>query len=142
MRLKLLSAAILVSSLIACGGGGTETTVAVAPDTTTPDTSAPDTSTEPPITMVEVPQDFDFSNFQTLALTFTVPGDLVGQIDYKIAGSWDGQLQDLYIGRGFAGQERTVDINIPTALDSVRIEYMAFDKASGTAQVKIEEVNI
>jgi len=141
MRLKLLSAAILVSSLIACGGGGTETTTVVTPDKTTPDTTSPDT-TEPPITDIEVPQDFDFSNFQTLALTFTVPGDLVGQIDYKIAGSWNGQLQDLYIGRGFAGQERTVDINIPTALDSVRIEYMAFDKASGTAQVKIEEVNI
>jgi len=141
MRLKLLFAAILASSIIACGGGGTETTTIVTPDKTTPDTTAPDT-TNPSITEIEVPQDFDFSNFQTLPLTFTVPGDLVGQIDYKIAGSWNGQLQDLYIGRGFAGQERTVDINIPTALDSVRIEYMAFDKASGTAQVKIEEVNI
>lgn len=144
--MKRLLVIVLSSFLFACGGGGgVETTTFVASDPapstdTSSNTSGTSTDTSP--TAIDVPQDFDFSNFHTVALSFTVPGDLVGQIDYKIAGEWDGQVQDLYIGRGYANQQRTVDINVPTALDSVRIEYMAFDKNSGSAQISIIEESI
>lgn len=144
--MKRLLVIVLSSFLFACGGGGgVETTTYVASDPapstdTSSNTSGTSTDTSP--TAIDVPEDFDFSNFHTVALSFTVPGDLVGQIDYKIAGEWDGQVQDLYIGRGYANQQRTVDINVPTAIDSVRIEYMAFDKNSGTAQVSIIEESI
>ena len=73
------------------------------------------------------PEEFDFSNFHTVSLTFTVPSDLPGQIDLKIYGEWDNQIQDLYLGRGSAGGTKTVDINIPTALTRVYIEYLAYD---------------
>ncbi len=145
--MKRLLVIVLSSFLFACGGGGggVETTTYVASDPapntdTSSNTSGTSTDTSP--TAIDVPEDFDFSNFHTVALPFTVPGGLVGQIDYKIAGEWDGQVQDLYIGRGYANQQRTVDINLPTAIDSVRIEYMAFDKNTGNVQVLVEEVSI
>ena len=145
--MKRLLVILLSSALFACGGGGggVETTTYVASDpapSTDTSNNTSDTTTDTSPTAIDVPEDFDFSNFHTVALSFTVPGDLVGQIDYKIAGEWDGQVQDLYIGRGYANQQRTVDINVPTAIDSVRIEYMAFDKNSGTAQVSIIEESI
>lgn len=142
--MRRLIAVIMMSFLTACGGGGgvEKTTYVPADPTPTTDT----TNTTPPDaspTSLDVPENFDFSNFHTVELTFTVPGDLIGQIDFKIAGEWDGQVQDLYIGRGYASQERIVTINVPTALEAVRIEYMAFDKDSGTSEVRIEpEVTI
>lgn len=146
--MKRLLVIVLSSFLFACGGGGggVETTTYVAsdpaPSTDTSNDTSQDATSDTSPTAIDVPEDFDFSNFHTVALSFTVPGDLVGQIDYKIAGEWDGQVQDLYIGRGYANQQRTVDINVPTAIDSVRIEYMAFDKNSGTAQISIIEESI
>lgn len=142
--MKRIACMVLMSLLVACGGGGgVEKTTYVpadtSPTTDTTNNTQPDTS---PTSLV-VPADFDFSNFHTVELAFTVPGDLIGQIDFKIAAEWDEQVQDLYIGRGYASQQRTVKINVPTALESVRIEFMAFDKDSGTSEVRIQpEVSI
>lgn len=130
---------ILPFMLVACGGGGgVEKTTYVAADPAPTTNTTTTTSTDTALTSIDVPTDFDFANFHTVSISFTIPGDLVGQIDYKIAGEWDSAVQDLYIGRGYPNQQRTVDINVPTTLTSVRIEYLAFDKASGNAQFYIE----
>jgi len=132
---------LLTIIITACGGGGggAETKQVVVAD---PAPVASDTQPEEKLTNIDVPTDFDFSNFQTVTLNFTIPGDLVGQIDYKISGFWDEKVQDLYIGRGLANTEKSIAINIPSALTSVSIEYMVYHKASKTYQVKIVEESI
>lgn len=127
----------LTMALLACGGGGVDQSTHVAPDTTvSPASSTPTTDTN--ITAIEVPQDFGFENFRAASISFVIPGDLVGQVDFKIAAEWDGQIQDLFIGRGYPSQQRSVDINIPSAINSIRIEYLAFDKQSQTFQLATE----
>ncbi len=132
---------LMTIMLVACGGGGggsdaKPAAVADAAPVTT------DTQPEEKLTNIDVPKDFDFSNFQTVTLNFTIPGDLVGQIDYKISGTWDNQVQDLYIGRGLANANKSITINVPAALTSVSIEYLVYHKPSKTYQVKIVEESI
>lgn len=131
---KIVSIA-LVMILPACGGGGVDQNTYVAPDSTV---SQPGTNINSTVTAIDVPQDFDFENFRSASLSFVIPNDLVGQVDFKIAGEWDGKVQDLYIGRGYPGQQRSVDIYIPSAIDAVRIEYLVFDKQSQAFQVAFE----
>lgn len=95
----------------------------------------------------EEPIDFDFTNFKTVPLTFTVPDDLIEadpatvQIDLKIYATWDsGQAQDLFVGRGAPGAPKTVDLNLPTAVYAVTIEYFAFDLATGNFAVRAVSV--
>ena len=137
---KIISIAMTIA-LLACGGGGVDQSTHVAPDATdSPTSSTPSTDTN--ITAIDVPQDFGFENFKAASISFVIPGDLVGQVDFKIAAEWDGQIQDLFIGRGYPSQQRSMDINIPSAIESIRIEFLAFDKQSQTFQLATETIAI
>ncbi|GGF63491.1 hypothetical protein [Alteromonas lipolytica] len=124
--------------LAACGGGGSSETSAPAP--------APAPAGNAPAAQVgggdvaTVPASFDFSNFVQQTVSFSVPDDLSGQVNFKLTASWDDKIQDLYLGRSQAGEQISVTVNIPSIIDLVTIEYMAYDVATDTAQVKIMEV--
>jgi len=130
MRIILLISLILLYS---CGGGGVDTTVTVKPDPV----EAP-----PPKTDLIVPDNFDFGNFQDSTISFAIPNDLIGQIDYKISGNWNDTVQDLYIGKALPGTEKQATLNIPSTVTELTVEYMAYDKATGAYEVRVESIAI
>jgi hypothetical protein len=133
----------ILFGLAACGGGGgADTKTVVKADTAPTNTATTTTTTDSSPTNIDVPTDFDFSNFQTVTLPFTIPNDLIGQVDYKIYGQWNNEVQDLIIGRGYGGLEKSIQINIPSTLTSVTVDYLAFDKASGNYEVRSEEISL
>lgn len=143
MKHLILISLILVMAACGGGGGGTETKTVVQADPTPPSSgNSSSGTTDNSLTSVDVPEDFDFSNFQTVSVDFIIPGDLVGQVDFKIYGQWNDEVQDLIIGRGYGGLEKSVQLNIPTTISVVTIDFIAFDKASGNYEVRSEEITL
>ena len=91
---------------------------------------------------IAVPDEFDFSNFHSVTLTFTVPSELYERVDIKIFGQWDGEVQDLFTVQGAPGAEKSAEVNVPTALRKVSIEYLSYDMNTGDFKIDSGEVTL
>lgn len=137
---------IAMAALSACGGGGVDTKTVVAPDpvkatTASTATSSPQTQ-DPTDAVPEASADFDFSNFTSTTLQIDIPNDLIGQVNLKIVGEWDGTKQELFLGEVQPGFTETFSLNVPNGVTTLSFEYMAYDFATENYQLRIEQVRI
>ena len=131
---KQLTANALLLLLFGCGGGSESNSSPPPPPASPPPAEVGGGA------IADVPNQFDFSNFVQHTVTFSVPDDLFGQVNFKLTATWDNKIQDLYLGRSQAGNTESVNVNIPTIIETITVEYLAYDIATDTAQVKIVEV--